>query len=137
METTFEERVIALKDDIAKLPEVYQSNAVNMQAYELQVDGESEVVVLYKRKDLTNLDYTKHIVYDCLSTISHWGKLKRAISACIGDKTIDKSEYDLKYKRNPSFENYLIKHHKYETAHVDGLIDGTVMRYTIIKPYDD
>jgi len=137
METTYEERVIALKNDIARLPKVYQSNAVNMNAYELQVDGETEVVVLYRRNDLTNLNYTKHIVYDCLSTISHWGKLKRSIFACLNDKTIDKSEYDLRYNRNPSFENYLIKHHKYEMAHVDGLIDGTVMRYTIIEPYDD
>lgn len=128
---------MSLADSAMRLPEVYRSDAVKRKSYEVILNDESEIVTLFYRGDMSNLDYTKHTVYDVMSTIDSWGGLKRAIRAILKDDSMSYGEYRALNDREPSLGNHLRRHFKYEPVHVDGLVDGDVMRYTIIEPYDD
>ena len=105
--------------------------------YDYAINGENHLVVVYFREELSQRDYTRRYTYDVLYTIETWGALRRAVIDCLNFKGIDYGFYQYQYKRNPSFENYLKPHYKFDVVHVDGLEDGTVYRFTEIYPYDD
>ena len=126
-----------LRPLVKKLPAVYFSDACKWQAWEVDDNGQSEAVVLIYREDLSNRDYTKHFVYDVISTITHWGSLRKAIRLLLGDTCESKALHDIRYKQQPTMANALREYYTYEQAHVAGIEDGDVMRYTRIIPYDD
>ena len=126
-----------LRPLVKKLPAIYFSDACKWQAWEVDDNGQSEAVVLIYREDLSNWDYTKHFVYDVISTITHWGNLRKAIRLLLGDTCESKAMHDIRYKQQPTVANVLREYYTYEQAHVASIEDGDVMRYTRIIPYDD
>lgn len=105
--------------------------------YDYVIDGETHQLVVYYREELSQRNYTRRYTYDVLSTIDTWGKLRKAIIDCLRFEGIDSGTYHHRYKMNPTFENYLQPYYTYEVAHIEGLEDGTVYRFTEIYPYDD
>lgn len=125
----------------AKLPKEYHMiEYCSETEYESVIGKDTHTTVIYKRNDLINSAYPKRFVYDVLSTISDKDELEKEIAICLKMNTVNYDEYKhqiMKYlPKLPSFYNSLW-YHTYEPIHVNGFEDGTIMRYTIIKPYED
>ena len=118
-----------LDQELSKLPVWLRYNdEVSEELYEL--DG--QLYIIFYRRDLSNWYYTKHFVYDVLTQEGSWGKTQKGIAICLEDDSIPIGQYRALNDTQPSFDNYLRKHHKMENVG-----DTNIMRYTIIEPYDD
>ena len=133
---TPQEQITAL---MSALPIEYRLDIVRKEAYDVQLDGKQEIIVFFRRDDLSNYHYyTRKHVIDVLSTINNWGKLKQAILAITGFKGMSfaQREYQIE-QRGFVADVCLAPYFKYEPTHIEGFIDGTMMRYTEVYPYDD
>ena len=91
--------------------------------------------VLYQieyKPELSNLVYTKRLVYHIKTEQDNYPKAHKAISSIMDDGSWTEGMYIMKNKSNPSFETYLHKYHKFS---YDESLDVYV--YTLVEPYDD
>ena len=91
--------------------------------------------ILYQieyKPELSNLDYTKHLVYHIKTEQDIYHKAHKAISSIMDDGSWTAGVYVTENKSNPSFETYL---HKYHRFRYDESLDVYV--YTLVEPYDD
>ena len=131
-----------IQDRIYKLQkEAYSEN--EMEASQLFLFGKNAKVyecndklfVLIYRPDLSQRDYTQRYTYDILSEEQTFGGIRRVAKAILdpSDSLISEGEYNMNYKKNPTFENYLKRYFKFGNAWEQ----SSVMRFTEVRPYDD
>ena len=91
--------------------------------------------ILYQieyKPELSNLDYTKHLVYHIKTEQDNYPKAHKAIESIMDDGSWRKGIWLVKNQDSPSMKNAL---HSYHEFSYDEELDVYV--YTLVKPYDD
>ena len=91
--------------------------------------------VLYQieyKPELSNLDYTKHLVYHIKTEQDNYSKAHKAISSIMNDGSWRNGIWLVKNQDSPSMENAM---HSYHEFSYDEELDVYV--YTLVEPYDD
>ena len=91
--------------------------------------------VLYQieyKPELSDLYFTKHLVYHIKTEQDNYPKAHKAISSIMDDGSWTEGMYITKNKSNPSIDTYLHKYHRFS---YDEELDVYV--YTLVEPYDD
>ena len=91
--------------------------------------------ILYQieyKPELSNLVYTKHLVYHIKTEQDNYPKAHKAISSIMNDGSWTAGKYKVMNKVNPCISNALHSYHRFS---YDESLDVYV--YTLVQPYDD
>ena len=82
--------------------------------------------------ELSNHDYTQHKVYHIISDDDNYPHAHLAIESIMNDGSWRKSEWQIKYRNEPTMANALHTYHEFKYDE-----DKDVYVYTLVTPYDD
>lgn len=91
--------------------------------------------VLYQieyKPELSNLDYTKHLVYHIKTEQDSYHEAYEAVTYILDDRSWTAGKYKVMNKVNPCISNVLHSYHRFS---YDESLDVYV--YTLVHPYDD